>query len=173
MFMLRRLAPGTMYEVMICRPGFDTSNIRPPRMPNRLTPFIEDCGSCTACYSTEEIFYDFDTTTVSRVNSTHVRLVCDITSNVAGFAINWSISDPVDENERMMLDNGDVIDDLPVFIADERQGSGGFMSVLVAPEGVLDRDIQCIANSNFGRQSSESGAFQLIEGRAYDNIIAI
>ena len=170
--MLRRLDPGTMYEVMICRPGFNTSSIRPPPMPNRLTPFIADCGYCTACYSTEEIFYDFDTTTVSRIDATHVQLVCDITSNVAGFTSYWSISDPVNENERIMLDDGGVIDGLPVSIADERQGSGGFMSVLVAPEGVLDRDIQCIANSSFGRQSSESGAFQLIEGRPYNNIIA-
>lgn len=169
MFMLKGLTPGTVYEVMICRPGFNTSDITPPPMPNGNTPFIADCGYCMACYSTEEVYYDFDTTTVSRINATHVRLVCDITSNVGRFFINWSISDPVNENEEMVLDNGDVIDDQSVSIVNERQGSGGYMSTLVAPEGVLERDIQCIADSSFGRQSSESGAFQLIEGRAYNN----
>jgi hypothetical protein len=135
-------------------------------MPSGNTPFIPDCGYCTACYATEEDFYDFEMTTVTRVNATHVQLLCDVTSNVPQFFINWSISDPEAANGRMRLDDGDVIDDRPVSVINERQGSDGYMSTLIAPEAVLDRDIQCIANSDFGPQPSGSGSFQLIEGIA-------
>ena len=152
-----------MYEIMVCRPDFNISSI--PRLNrNGNTPYINECGYCTTCYTTEEVFYDFDMTTVTRINDTHVRLVCDVMSNIPHFSINWSISDSVDANERLMLDNGDVVDEQPVSIVNEHQGLNGFMSTLIAPETILERDIQCMADSDYKTQSSESGAFELIEG---------
>lgn len=168
---LRNLVPGTMYEVMVCRPGFNISDI-PPLTRNGATPFIAECGYCTVCYTTEAVFYDFDTTTVTRLNDTHLRLVCDVMSNVPRFFINWSISDPMDVNERMILESGDIVDEQPVSVVNERQGSDGYMSTLIAPESILERDVLCVANSmSYRDQASESGAFELFEGitTSYDN----
>lgn len=161
MFLLQGLDPGMMYEVMVCRPGFNMSSI-PPLNQDGNTPFINECGYCTTCYTTEGAFYDFDMTTVTRINKTHIRLVCDVVSNIPRFFINWSISDPVN-NERMVLENGDVIDEEPVSIVNEPQGSDSYMSTLVAPDVILERDVRCEANSDYKSQSSESGAFELIE----------
>lgn len=164
MFLLRGLVPGTMYEVMVCRPRFNIRGI-PPLTPSGTTRFIAECGYCTACYTTEEAFYDFDMTTVTRINDTHVQLVCDVMSNIPQFFINWSISDPENVSERLILDNGDVVDELPVSVINERQGSNGYMSTLIAPETILERDVLCTANStDYRSQSSESGAFELFEG---------
>ena len=168
---LRNLLPGTMYEVMVCRPGFNISDI-PPLTRNGATPLIAECGYCTVCYTTEAVFYDFDMTTVTRLNDTHLRLVCDVMSNVPQFFINWSISDPVDVNERMILESGDIVDEQPVSVVNERQGSDGYMSTLIAPESILERDVLCVANSTLYRdQASESEAFELLEGitTSYDN----
>ena len=162
-YLLRDLDPGTMYEMMVCRPGFNLSTI-PPLTRSGTTRFIPNCGYCSACYTTEEVFYDFDMTTATRINDTYVRFTCDVTSNIRRFFINWSISDSVDVNKQMILDSSDVIDELPISILDERQGSGGLMSTLIAPGTILERDVQCIAQSTYKTQPSEIGAFQLFEG---------
>ena len=165
MFLLRGLVPGTTYEVMVCRPRFNTQNI-PPLTLNGTTRFIAQCGYCTTCYTTEEVYYDFDMTTVTRINNTHIQLVCDVMSNIPQFFINWSISDPEDASERTILYNGYVIDELSVSVIDEPWGSNRYMSTLIAPETVLERDVLCTAESIYGRQSSKSGAFELTEGIA-------
>ena len=164
MFALRNLVPGTMYEMMVCRPDFNISAIPPPNRDGN-TPFIADCGFCVTRYTTEEVYYDFDQTSVTRINNTYVRLVCEVMSNIPRFFINWSISDPEDASEQLLLENNDVIGDQQrVSIVNDRQGSSGLVSTLIAPEIVLERDVQCTAESDYESESSESGAFVLAEG---------
>ena len=170
MFVLRGLQPGTMYELMVCRPGFNISDIPPPTRDGN-TPFIAECGFCKASYTTEETFYDFDMTTVTRINDTYVRLVCEVMSNIPQFSVNWSISDPADANERIQLDDIDTFDELPISIVNNRQGQSGLVSTLIAPDSILamETDIRCMAESIFKSESSESGAFVLVEGnQCYD-----
>ena len=147
LFLLQGLDPGMMYEVMVCLQCFNLSSILPLTWDGN-TRFISECGYCTTCYTTEAVFYEFDMTTVAGINVTHVKLVCDVMSNIPQFIINWSIRDHiVDASERILLDNGDVIDKQQVSIVNERQGSGSYKSTLVAPDAILRRDIQCVAVS--------------------------
>lgn len=167
--MLRGLSPGTMYEVMVCRPGFNTSRL-PPLNRDGDTPFVRECGLCRTCGTTEAAYYDFDMTSTVRLNSTHVRLVCEVLSNIPRFYINWSISDPVDPNEPIILDTGDTVDEQPISIVNERQGSSGLVSTLVALDSILERDVQCTAVSAYREQSTDVGEFELEEeGKCFMN----
>ena len=150
MSLLDGLQPGTTYEVMVCRQTFNLSTDLPP--PGR-NPFIIECAPC---FATETPFYDFDSTEVTRLNDTYIRLLCEVKSNVPHFTVNWSVRD---EATRRGLMNGSLVDEKPVSISDTSR-DGSVKSSLTAPDDVLMQDVQCTASSDgLGTQSSERGAF--------------
>ena len=111
---------------------------------------------------TEQPYFKFDETYVMRLNSTYVELICEVESNVNEFSITWSVA--VEEGgERMVISNGDVIEGKLFLVDIANSTPGSVTSILLAPDIVLDQDVQCMATSEFASRSSEEGAF--FEGR--------
>lgn len=164
--LLSGLETGTTYQVMVCTPDFNTSDL-PLTGDN---PFIPECGYCIRCFMTEQPYFKFDETYVMRLNSTYVELICEVESNVNEFSITWSVA--VEEGrERMVISNGDVIEG-KLFLVDIASSTpGSVTSTLIAPDIVLDQDVQCMAMSEFASRSSEEGAF--FEGRIILQLFAI
>lgn len=153
------LQPGTTYKVMVCRPPFNLSADLPSAGQD---PFIPECGFCAPCFATDTPFYKFERTSVHRLNTTYVQLVCEVRSNIPmnEFFLRWTISDE-DGGRRRMLMNGALVDGKMVSIKDMPGLS--VTSELTALDSVLERDVRCRAVSQYKTQSSDRGAF--IEGK--------
>ena len=143
---------------MICIPRFNISTDLPPPDSD---PFIPQCGFCRSCFTTDEPFFEFERTTVTRVNETYVNLTCEVDSNIPRFSINWSISESEEDDTDELVDGG-LIDEKPISIREIMQRDLTMISVLTAPDIVLEQDIRCTVVSSTESQSSMSGAF--VEG---------
>ena len=144
-----------MYEAMVCIPSFNLSSDLPPPGGD---PFIPECGYCVTCFMTEEPYFEFEETLVTRINATYVELVCEIESNVNPFMVAWQVSDE-EGGDQTTIGDGDLIEGKSVGVRTESR-PGSMTSELTAPDVVLEQDIRCVATSDFASQSSEMGAFE-------------
>lgn len=153
---LINLLPATSYEAFVCIPRFNFSTDIPP--DNR-PPLIPECGVCFVCFETLPLNFEFLTVGTSRVNETYVNVTCEVEVNV-DFSIIWTIViSPADAtvDEEMVVDliDGDFISGGRIAIQSNSailDGGTDFViaSVLIAPEVVLEMDLECIAESSIG-----------------------
>ena len=141
---------------MVCRPGSVnlTTDLPPTGAED---PYLAQCGYCITCFKTEEAYFEFESTSVARINASYVALLCEVASNLVSFSINWSISEE-EGGETMMLEDGSFVDGNLVSVKVEQLSAT--TSILTAPNVVLERDVQCTAESTVLSQSSEKGAFE-------------
>lgn len=161
-FTVNNLLPSTSYEALVCLPRFNISTDIPPADKE---PFIPQCGFCVVCFKTLDLNFEFLPLSASVVNETYVNLTCPVEANVP-FSVVWSVEIGVDPNTgtelRVELVDGGGIDGEQISITDDlvvlEDGTDFVItSVLIAPDAVLDMNVECIANSSFG--SSESRRF--------------
>ena len=160
---LRDLLPATSYEAFVCLPRFNISTDIPT--DNR-PPLIPECGFCLVCFETLPLNYEFLTISSSRLNETYVNVTCEVEANV-DFYVLWTIvmipvDAAVDEEEIVDLTDGDLVSGRQIAIQSSStivDGGTDFViaSVLIAPEDVLEMDLQCIAESSLGSDSRTFG----------------
>lgn len=157
--MLGGLETASTYEVMACRPTLNVSTDLPSADP---FGFIPECGFCIICFQTGDPYFEFETTAVRRINATYLELICEVLSNLAQYSVGWSIEEENDEDGeedvRTTLVDRALVDGKPVSISVLTLSS--VTSTLIAPDVVLEQDIQCTASADVLSQSSESGAFE-------------
>ena len=153
---------------MVCIPRFNLSSDLPPPGGD---PFFPECGYCVTCFMTEEPFFEFEQTHVTRLNATYLALVCEVESNVDQFMVAWQITDE-EGGEQTTIRDRDLIEGNPVRVRTTSSRTGSMTSILTAPDIVLEQDIQCMATSEFGSQSSDVGAFEEGNLDNTDNVVA-
>ena len=142
---------------MVCLPRF---NISTDLAPPPLEPFLPECGFCLACFQTLALNFEFLGEIVSRVNDTHLNFTCEVEVNV-DFSVIWTIEiiDPeTDDVERLDLSDRDPVEGGVVSIQADlvvlEDGTDFVItSVLIAPEMLIDMNVQCTAESPFGSES--------------------
>ena len=160
---LTDLEPESRYTALVCRTSVNISEL--PSPPDQL-PHVPECGFCSVCFETVAQQLTFETTRVDRVNETYVNLTCRVRSN-AGFEVFWSAVPLDDATRRRRLDDRDRFDGERVAVSSNSVMMGMDVVVtssLVAPEIILEQDVECTAESNFESGSSRRGAFELEGG---------
>ena len=162
---LDALSPETTYQAVACRP--DLLNV----LTISVNPTPPECGLCVVCFRTDPVRVRFEETSVSRLNATHVSLTCRVNTNVEDTIIEWSATIPGERPQRINLRDGSRFDGQRVSI-NTPEGTDNLgttspgiefrvSSVLVAPSGILEGDVQCsAAASDLGPRRSMPGAFQ-------------
>ena len=162
---LDALSPETTYQAVTCR--LDLLNV----LTISVDPTLPECGMCVVCFRTDPVRVRFEETSVSRLNATHVSLTCRVNTNVEDTIIEWSATVPGERPQRINLMDGSRFDGQRVSIntpeSTDNLGTTspgiefGVSSVLVAPNGILEGDVQCSAATlDFGSRRSMPGAFQ-------------
>ena len=165
-FNLMNLRPGTRYEALVCLPRFNISTAELPPISNSTS--LPECGFCSVCFRTDNVFFEFMLTESSRVNEALVNLTCQIESNV-DFNIEWRVEvvDPeTGETRRMRLNRGETFDTEPVEISQNSIEIEEGREIIVTSELIVSDSIfemeglECRARSMFGEQSSMPEAFE-------------
>lgn len=157
-FIVENLRPGNLYEALVCRTNDTSIDIDYPYG-------VPECGLCVVCFQTDPLRITFEETSVSRLNDTYVSLTCHVTANVPAIT-EWSVIDVGMDTiapQRVSLYDGDLVNGQKISVFVDYSDSEmvyAETTVLVAPDVILDRDVQCVAFTAFGSKRSLSGAFQ-------------
>ena len=161
------LTPGRRYEALACLPGFDIANLTDGPASTSLS--LPECGFCSVCFRTADVFFEFMLTESSRLSEGLVNLTCQIESNV-DFNIDWRVAilDPeTGDIRRERLEAGELFDMELIEISQTsiviEEGSEVIVtSELIISDSIFEMEnVDCRARSPFmDSQPSMPGAFQ-------------
>ena len=157
------LTPDTRYDVLVCLPRLDVADLT-----SSTSLSLPECGFCSFCFRTAEVFFDILLTEISPLSPPLVNLTCQIQSNV-DFNIEWRVEifDPeTGDIRRERLDAGELFDMEPIEISQTSiviEESGNFIvtSELIISDSIFEMEnVDCRARSSFmDSQPSMPGAF--------------
>ena len=175
LFNLTNLQPGTRYEALVCLPRFNITDLPANTTSDSLS--LPDCGFCSVCFRTFDVFFEFMLTESSRVSEAQVNLTCQIESNV-DFNIEWRVEvldEETGEIRRERLNPGELFDMEPIEISQYsvviEEGSETIVtSELIISNSIFEMPgVECRARSMFGNSPpSMPGAFE--PGMKFSNI---
>ena len=179
-FTLSNLTPGRRYEALACLPSFDIANLTDGPASTSLS--LPECGFCSVCFRTADVFFEFMLTESSRLSEGLVNLTCQIESNV-DFNIEWRVAifDPeTGDIRRERLDAGELFDMEPIEISQTSIVIEDGNEVIVTSELIISdsifemENVDCRARSSFmNSQPSMPGAFQQPEGTYNANVVMV
>ena len=164
-FELDNLLPGTRYTALVCRRNVNVSAVLPPPPEE---PLVSECGHCFVCFRTDTQRYTFRRTEMSQVNEELLNLTCEVQSN-APFGIVWrALSIDSRNPQRIRLRDRDRYDGERVSIRssdmmDRNRMNFVVTSTLIAPDTILEQNVDCLAESAFASQPSRPGAFDEVD----------